>query len=61
MKLNIEVQDHKVELVTKLLERIPFVKIQASDPPRLSDRKTPTQSRLPSYRNKHSLKRTTAD
>ena len=61
MELHIEVQDHKVELITKLLERIPFVKIQGSDPPRLSDRNTPTQSKLFGYRNKRSLRRSIAD
>lgn len=30
MKMYIEVEDHKVELITKLLEHIPFVKINDS-------------------------------
>ncbi len=50
MKLHIEVQDHKVELITKLLERIPFVKIQESGLP--SDKKASTQSKLLRCRNK---------
>ena len=33
MKMYIEVQDHKVELITKLLEHISFVKIKRSQVP----------------------------
>ena len=41
MKLHIEVQDHKVELITKPLGHIPFVKIQENGMQR-ADRKTLT-------------------
>ena len=61
MKLHIEVQDHKVELITKLLEHIPFVKIQESGSPMLSERQRDTQSKLLRYRKKRSLTRSTAD
>ena len=61
MKLHIEVKDHKVELIKKLLEHIPFVKIQESGSPMLSARKLTTQSKLLRSRNKRSLTQSTAD
>ena len=32
MEMHIEVQNHKAELITKLLEHIPFVKIKEKKP-----------------------------
>ena len=59
MEIHIEVQAHKVELITKLLEHIPFVKIKGSSP-LLSEGKRAATAKLLTYRNKRSLTRVTS-
>lgn len=54
MEIHIEVQEHKVELITKLLEHIPFVEIKGSSP-LLPERKRTATSKLLKYRNKRPL------